>query len=453
VADYVNMSMEGLKKVFDSLNPLGWRQAKDNWHDMARRINEAQDGLNHAWENTPVFHANDADSEAVAFRAFEDNVDLSKGSATEWSTFAANVGTCLDRTAAVIEANKPFFDAAHSDWASAGDDEGKKATALRQARLYVWNVANAVRDTFNGVQVPKQPYQGPLGSSPDDDKAGGGDPRAQAGGAGAGVGGGAGGLGAGDKPADSPAAAPKAPEAKDPLDQAEKFLKVAGSGIDLLGKPAEVADKYVGLAQHLKDLLGGSGTGTEGLDPGSLIPDDLSTDQPTLAGGTSTAPTFDPGTLTGGGSAGGGLPSTGPVAGIGAVGSAAGIGATGSVGAAPSLAGKGSSASAAGAQQQGMSPMYPPMGGMGAGAGAGGGGRGEIKPGTASPRAGGFNLPAEQSESERWRRHGVQADLQGRTNGEHRSAAAAPALRKRKGPARAAAPADQEVLDEELWRL
>jgi hypothetical protein len=450
MANYATMRMEDILNRYYSLRPGDWRTAAGVWEAMATRITGAQKGLDDAWNNTPVFRLNEHDPEAKAFQPFESNIDLSRTSANDWSLFAARIGERLKRTAEVIEGNKGFVDAAAQDWHRATEEDDKER-ARQRAALYVWNVANQIRDTFNGIGVPPRGYQGPLGSRPNENTPGGGDPNAQGGGAGAGTGG-PGDLGAGDKPGDSPAAAPKGPEAKDPLDQASKLVKLAGDGIDLLGKPADVAGKYVGLAQSLKDLLGGSGTGTEGLElpsADSAIPD--YTDQPTLAGGAGTAPTFDPGTLTGGGSAGGGgLPSTSPVAGLGAVGAAGSLGATGSVGAAPSLAGKGTSTSAAGAQQPGM-PMYPPMGGMGAG--AGGGGRGDIKPGTAAPRAGGFSLPAEQSESERWRRHGVQADLQGRTGDEHRSASVAPALRKRKGSARTAGPAEQDVLDEELWRL
>ncbi|GAB3406575.1 hypothetical protein [Flindersiella endophytica] len=439
--DYATATMPELMRVFYSLKPEIWRHVADTWRATADGINGAQAGLDAAWRQTPVFQLNDGDPEAKAFASFTDNIGLSQSSAKEWTDFATNVSTCLAATAKVIEDNRPFVEAARLDWERASKDVDKEI-ARRRAALYVWNVANKVRDTFNGIRTPQRAYQGPMGPKPDDERAGGGDPNAQGAGAGAGAAG-----DGGQKPADTPAA-PKAPEAKDPVEQAGKLIDVVGKGIDLVGKPADVAGKYVSLAKSLKDLIDqGGGTGTEGLNLDSVLPDAKYaeySDQPTLAGGVGTAPSFDPTTLTGAGSpgGGGGSPAIGPTAGLGAV-------ATGGVGAAPSLAGKASSATSAGTQQS-MSPMYPPMSGMGA-AGAGAGGRGEIKPGSAQARAG-FSMPAEQSESERWRRHGVQADLQGRTNGEQRTASAVPPIRKRKGHARTNKPVDQGVLDEELWR-
>lgn len=95
--------------------------------------------------------------------------------------------------------------------------------------------------------------------------------------------------------------------------------------------------------------------------------------------------------------------------------------------------------------------MYPPPMGGGMGA-AGNGGRGEIKSGAAPSRPG-FSVPAEQTEAERLRRHGVQSDLQGRANGEQTASSGAPPLRKRKRDARGGKATDREVLDEELFRL
>ncbi|MFF0266847.1 hypothetical protein [Kribbella sp. NPDC004536] len=252
----------------------------------------------------------------------------------------------------------------------------------------------------------------------------------------------------------------KQPEAKDPVEEAGKVIDVVGKGIDLIGKVPENLDKWITLAQHAKELVDPSSTttATTTVPTTPSLTDGLLPDQPALAGsaGTTTAPTFHPETslppVTGsghvpiGGGGGGSLGhlsgaterSTTPVQKSATV--------AGSAGAEPTLSGK--SATASPTTQQSTPPMYPPQNG---GMGAGGNGPRDVRPGAANGRRPGFNVPTEQSEGERLRRHGVQSELQGRTNGESRAAAGVPPLRKRKRSV--ARPVERDVLDEDLWRI
>jgi hypothetical protein len=280
---------------------------------------------------------------------------------------------------------------------------------------------------------------------------------------------------------DDKAPADKKPDDKtptDPVDEAGKVIDVVGKGIDLIGKVPDNLDKWITLAQHAKDLVDPSTTTATTptvTTPSAHVP---LTDSPALAGGagTTTAPTFHTpsvptfpndsttnlpiGSLGGGGGGGVGAGGTGAL-GNSSLGGSSGTsgrttttpvqksatvaGTAGTAGNEPQLSGQTSTTSSTTAKQS-TPPMYPPQSG---GMGAGGNGVRDIKSGAG--RKPGFNVPADQSESERLRRQGVQSDLQGRTNGESRTASGVPPLRKRKRSATRAV--EHDVLDEDLWRI
>jgi len=268
----------------------------------------------------------------------------------------------------------------------------------------------------------------------------------------------------GVNPADKdPAKDPKAPAAVDPVEQAGKMIDVVGKGIDLVGKVPENLDKWVTLAQHLKDL-GNASTATQ--NPQSLIPNltPNHSNLPSLAGDVSIAPTLDPSNLNNlsnlpvshsGTSGSTSLPSMGlPPVGHSGIGtqergtpttSSRAATTSGGVGAEPALTGKTATSSTTTGSQ--TPPMYPPMNGAGAG---GAGARAEVRSGAAPGRPG-FSVPTESTASERLRRQGVQVGLQGRSNGEQRTPSGAPPLAKRR-TTRPSRVTSDDVLDDEMWK-
>ncbi|WP_026162756.1 hypothetical protein [Kribbella catacumbae] len=503
MGDYSLKSMEQLLAAVHGVNPQVWLQAASTWGSMATSINTTQADLDDAWSKTAIFHRNDiggvGSPDSKAFVTFNASVASSKKTAAVWSTFAQDVGNRLTNTAGAVSNAWPVVEAAAQDYAVADNvyrlamADGQRGTAtlasnaMEQAHgtaVFVMNnLASVIEKTFEGITtLPTEKYDGPMTSTQTADQSGGGDPAALNGdeGGGAATTGDAGDDGgAGVNPAtpvDSPTT-PDETEVTDPVEEAGELIDVIGKGIDLIGKVPENLTKWLELAQSAQDLLGETDTTTPSVDTHNPItdgpvPDGAGIGLPTLAGGTALEPAFDqarivqPGGTIGGGV--GGLPSLGSLPGVGGIDSGTGKlgklpgttdrgiasaskGATtaaGGPGSAPSLAGQ---AAATSSSQQATSPMYPPPMGGGMGA-AGNGGRGEIKSGAAPSRPG-FSVPAEQTEAERLRRHGVQTDLQGRANGEQPATSGGPPLRKRKRDARVGKATDREVLDEELWRM
>ncbi|MGW7682315.1 hypothetical protein ACWGID_16350 [Kribbella sp. NPDC054772] len=483
MADYSKTSMAEMVRQLAGLNASGWLQAGETWSVLATDLQTTQDNLQHAWNNTRLFH------ESLTFDSIANEVTASKTSVDAWRPFVERVGTQLssigctirDTQAVVGGLTGPYQDAERRLMSAMDANEGKAAqhemddiTAIAANMMGV--LSSEMQQAMGRIlPVPQSKYGGPMAPSRGDQQAA-DDPDAKADpSAGGPQPGDAGGV-PGQTPAVAPAAdpaSPKAPEAKDPWDEAGKVIDVISKGTDLIGKVPENLDKWVTLLQHGKDLAGGDTSTATTPDLSSVTPHGPLSDEPALAGGASTTPpTFTPTHFTpttgGGGGGGGGLPSIGmPLGGgIGAghtnlptsstgtpdrgASSLRSATTAGETGAEPSLSGKTSTGPSTGTQSA-SSPMYPPMNGAGAGAGAGAAARSEIRPGSA-PSKSGFTVPTESTAAERLRRQGVQSDLQGRTNGERRTPSGAPPLRKRSRPARARRTGGDEVLDEELWK-
>ncbi|GAA1608113.1 hypothetical protein GCM10009804_75000 [Kribbella hippodromi] len=490
MADYSKTSMADMLGEIQATDAGTWQSAGETWGSMAGAIKSTQENLDFAWNNTQQFR----DSEV--FSSINTNVTQSRQSADEWRTFAEQVGNQLTNISGTIVATRQIVEGLAPPYAQA---ETRKATASEQAdrdaaqrdmddiRAQAANVMGVLSglmlQAFDRVTFPHAKYGGPMTPKPTQEQPGdhNGNPSAKAdGGGGPTPGDAAPGATPGDVPGEKPAANPETPkEAKDPWDEAGKAIDVIGKGIDLTGKVPENLDKWLTLAQHAKDLTGGSTTTAP--DPSSLLPKGYPSDQPALAGGvTTTPPTFNPSHFTppdggsglggaglggaglggsglssigvpfgGGGGGGATLPTTGAGGSDRAAASSQRSATTaGGVGAEPTLAGKPSSSTGS---QQSSSPTYPPMNGAGAGAGAAGAGaRADIRSG-AAPNRQGFTVPKESSASERLSRQGVQSELQGRTNGEQRTPSGAPPLRKRRAAKRTQR--TEEVLDDELWKL
>lgn len=468
-----------------------WRSHAQVWTTAGQKLGLASQELEQAFKNITVWRQSTG---STAWKTFEHDVTASATWLRNWGQTAGSVAGKLSWAADGLDSARGPMEQLLQMWRAARIDAGSSNAGVAntgrqnmetiglQAAAQMSILSTMLSSALDGLQaaVGQQDWPGPVvaknpadpADGPPSDGDGSGD------GAGAGNGDGAGGGGGSeDKPAD-PVESPKTPdesEAKDPVEEAGKLIDVVGKGIDLVGKVPENLNKWLELAQSAKDLLGeGDTTTAPPFDPNNPFPNgpvpDGAGTGPSLAGGTGLEPSFEqggfvqPGGTTGGGT--GGLPPLGSLPGVGKIDSgtskvpgttdrnvaSASKGATtaaGGPGSAPSLAGQ--SAATSGSAQQATSPMYPPPMGGGMGA-AGNGGRGEIKSGAAPSRPG-FSVPAEQTEAERLRRHGVQSDLQGRANGEQTASSGAPPLRKRKRDARGGKATDREVLDEELFRL
>ncbi|TCC18629.1 hypothetical protein [Kribbella sindirgiensis] len=448
-----------------------WRAHAQRWTDAGTALHTASGELRTALNKVTIWQQSTGSEGWTAFRnEVTDGVNFLE----TWNGQTAAVAQRLNRVAEVLDGARgvmrQLLDAWNAGKQKANSSEDPVIRAgLREmdsaalAASIEMNIMSAMLGiAFDGLQAEfsNHDWKGPVVAKPaaggpqsqQQDQGGGGAEQAKAGDAQ---------TKADEKAPDEKKPEEKKPEAKDPVEEAGKLIDVVGKGIDLVGKVPENLDKWLTLAQHAKDLVDPGTTATTTTDPTKSLP----TDQPALAGGsgTTTAPTFHasasppPATSSGShlpiGSLGGG--------GVGALGNSGHVPGTseratpvqksatvaGTAGAEPTLSGKTSSAAVTSSQQS-TPPMYPPQSG---GMGAGGNGVRDVKPGAGTGRRPGFNVPAEQSETERLRRHGVQSDLQGRSNGESRTAAGVPPLRKRKRTA--ARPAEREVLDEDLWRL
>ncbi|MFF0338322.1 hypothetical protein [Kribbella sp. NPDC004875] len=481
MADYSKTSMADMVAQLAGLNASGWLQAGETWSVLATDLQTTQDNLQHAWNNTHLFH------DSMTFDSIGNEVTTSKASVDAWRPFVERVGTHLSSigctirdTQAVVGGLITPYQEAESRFRSA-TDAGKAKAAQQEMDDITATAANMMGVLSSEMQqalgrilpVPQSKYGGPMMPNRAEQQPATDDPNAKAdptaGGSPPGAADGVPGQTPAAVPATDPSS-PKSPEAKDPWDEAGKIIDVIGKGIDLTGKVPDNLDKWLTLAQHAKDLGGGDASTATTPDLSNLTPKGPLSDEPALAGGVSTTPpTFTPTHFTpttGGGATGGGLPSIGVPLGGGIGGGHTTLPASttgtsdrgtpslrsattaGEAGAEPSLSGRTSTASTG--TQSSPSPMYPPMSGAGAGAGAGA--RSEIRPGAAASKSG-FTVPTEATAVERMRRQGVQSDLQGRTNGERRTPSGAPPLRKRGRPARARRTGGEEVLDEELWKL
>lgn len=451
-----------------------WRAHAQRWTDAGTALQTASGDLGGAVRKVTIWQRSTG---SEGWKAFSGEVNDGVTFLQNWQRLTAGVAQRLNHAADALDGARGPMDHLLQYWnqakvkANSSEDPVIKA-GMREmedagflAAIEMNLMSDALTRALDGVQADfaKNDWTGPEVAK---EGAGGPQPQVQDQGGGTGAeqakAGGAETKGD-EKASDEKKPEEKAPEAKDPVEEAGKLIDVVGKGIDLVGKVPENLDKWITLAQHAKDLVDPGSTATTTTDPTKSSTDGLMIDQPVLAGGsgTTTAPTFHasasppPATSSGGGH----LPISG--GGIGALGNSGHVPGTseratpvqksatvaGTAGAEPTLSGKTSSAATTSSQQS-TPPMYPPQSG---GMGAGGNGARDIKPGAGTGRRPGFNVPAEQSETERLRRHGVQSDLQGRSNGESRSAAGVPPLRKRKRAA--ARPAEREVLDEDLWRL
>ncbi|MGZ0148960.1 hypothetical protein ACXJJ3_17935 [Kribbella sp. WER1] len=455
---------------------LPWRNDAQHWTDAGTKLHDASGQLAGALNNIQVWRRS---SGSDSWKTFNTEVTQSVTFLEDWKAQTANVAQRMTRVAEVLDSAREVMDQYLTEWKQAdealkSDNElvrnigkvGKEQVSL-QASVQMNILSELLGMVFDGLQADfaKHDWPGPEvakpgggGDAPPTKDQGGGGDQAKAGG-GTGTDGGAQPkVSADDKnPADKKPD-DKQPEAKDPIEEAGKFL-------DVVAKVPEIADKGITALQHLKDLLTPSTPATTTTvptttttDPAKSSMDGLVADHPSLAGGTTaTAPTFHPSptppAVTGDGLTH--LP-TGSIGGIGnsSLGHQSNTKETtpvqksttvaGSAGSEPTLAGKTSTTGAA-TTQQSTPPMYPPQNG---GMGAGGNGARDIKPGAGANRKPGFNVPAEQSETERMRRNGVQSDLQGR-NGEQR-AAGVPQRKRRRTATRAV---ERDVLDEDLWRI
>ncbi|MFD7161035.1 hypothetical protein ACFV9C_41075 [Kribbella sp. NPDC059898] len=448
-------------------NPEPWHTHAQRWTNASNDLQTASGNLTTALNDVRVWQQSTGSEAWVTFRN-----EALKGAdfLHNWSAKAADIATRMNTMGNTLTDARGRMEQVLTAWTMAQPDltssnagvssRAKQASdnAVAAAQGELNTVSQALIQVLDKVGADFAKWVGPEIGLP-------GDPQTQPKGDGtetAKAGGGTGTDAAGPtkvsddgkkpdekKPDDTPAA-------KDPIEEAGKFL-------DVVAKVPEIADKGITALQHLKDLLTPSTpattttTGTTGTTtaPGSSM-DGLVGDHPSLAGGpgTTTAPVFHPDTVlppvTSGGV--GALP-TGSL-GTGSFGHQSGTKEStpvqksttvaGTAGSEPTLAGKTSTTAATGTQQS-TPPMYPPQNG---GMGAGGNGARDIKPGAGPNRKPGFNVPAEQSETERMRRNGVQSDLQGR-NGEPR-AAGVPQRKRRRTAARAV---ERDVLDEDLWRI
>ncbi|MGW6197317.1 hypothetical protein ACWF0M_14335 [Kribbella sp. NPDC055110] len=450
-----------------------WRAHAQRWTDAGTALQKAHDDLDGALKKVTVWQQSTG---SEGWTTFRDEVSAGVTFLQNWQQLTTGVAQRLNHAAEALEGALGPMDQLLQYWnqakdkANSSEDPVIKA-GLRemddagiQAAIQMNFVSDALTRALDGVQADfsKHDWTGPEVAK---ERAGGPQPQDQRNGANT----------AGDGAAQTKAApdekAPdekkpddKQPEAKDPVEEAGKLIDVVGKGIDLIGKVPDNLDKWITLAQHARDLADPATTATTP-DPTKSLTDGLTTDQPALAGGsgTTTAPTFHASASSPPSTSGVGHLPIGSLGGTGALGngSLGNISGTpertttaqksatvaGTAGAEPELSGKTSSAVTTSSQQS-TPPMYPPQSG---GMGAGGNGARDVKPGGGAGRRPGFNVPAEQSEGERLRRHGVQSDLQGRTNGESRTASGVPPLRKRKRSA--ARPVEREVLDEDLWRI
>ena len=454
-----------------------WRTHAQRWTDAGTALQTARGDLDGALKKVTIWQQSTG---SEGWTAFKDDVTAGVTFLQNWQNLTTGVARRLNSAADVLDGARGPMGQLLQYWnqakvkANSSEDPVIRAgmremeDAGFQAAIQMNLVSDALTRALDGVQEEfgKNDWRGPVVAK---ERAGGPQPQDQGGGTGTDQakagGGGDAQTKADEKASDDKKPDDNKPEAKDPVEEAGKLIDVVGKGIDLIGKVPENLDKWITLAQHTKDLVDPGTTATPSVttDPTKS----LMTDHPALAGGsgTTTAPTFhssaSPPPLS---SSGGGHVPIGSLGGTGALGNS-GLGhvsgtserttpaqksatAAGTAGTEPALSGKTSSAASTSSQQS-TPPMYPPQSG---GMGAGGNGARDIKPGGGTGRRPGFNVPAEQSETERLRRHGVQSDLQGRSNGESRAASGVPPLRKRK-TARSAAPVERDVLDEDLWRI
>lgn len=455
-------------------------QNPDPWHTHAGRWTNASNDLQTAAGNLTTalndVHTWQQSTGSQAWVTFRDEVLKGADFLHNWSVQANNIAGRMNTMGNTLTDAQGRMDQLLTAWNQAKQDLTSSDAHTRDwAKQVVENAVAAAQAEMNtvsqalalvldkvGADFAKWagPEIGPAGDPSDPQAKGNGTDTAKAGG---GTGTDAGGptkVSADDKSPDDKKPDEKKPDdkpaAKDPIEEAGKFL-------DVVAKVPEIADKGITALQHLKDLLTPTTPPTTtpasaitGTDPAKSSMDGLVADHPSLAGGpgTTTAPVFHPDTaLPAVSNSGSSAFPTGSIGGS-SLGHQPGTKEStpvqksttvaGTAGSEPTLAGKTSTTSTTGTQQS-TPPMYPPQtGGMGAG---GNGGR-DIKPGAGANRKPGFNVPAEQSETERMRRNGVQSDLQGR-NGEHRPAGV-PQRRRKRTPTRAV---ERDVLDEDLWRL
>ena len=451
-----------------------WRTHAQRWTDAGTALQTARGDLDGALKKVTIWQQSTG---SEGWATFKDEVTAGVTFLQNWQNLTTGVAQRLNHAADALDGARGPMDQLLQYWnqakvkANSSEDPVIKAgmremeDAGFQAAIQMNLVSDALTRALDGVQEEfgKNDWTGPEVAK---ERAGGPQPQDQGNGTDQSKAGGAGDAQtkADEKAPEDKKPDDKQPEAKDPVEEAGKLIDVVGKGIDLVGKVPENLDKWITLAQHAKDLVDPGTTATPSVttDPAKSLT--LPTDHPALAGGsgTTTAPTLHPSTS---------LPSLSnsdahvPLGGAGALGNSA-LGhmpgtserttpvqksatVAGTAGAEPALAGKTSSAASTSSQQT-TPPMYPPQSG---GMGAGGNGARDIKPGGGTGRRPGFNVPAEPSETERLRRHGVQSDLQGRSNGESRTASGVPPQRKRKTARSVARPAEREVLDEDLWRI
>ncbi|HZX06367.1 hypothetical protein [Kribbella sp.] len=479
--DYSKCDANQIQQMLAGEHPEAWLAAARAWGKMAVAADNVGAGITGASGEITVWRqSNDSNAQ----KAFDGRINRDLRSLTDWGNYGRKltvnlqtVGDAIGNARVVVqhcvdERKKQVqkVDQAKNDsdryWAQLG-----VSMIDYQAQQAITQLAGLMSGALSDKDgPPAQVWEGPRAvpdskDQPPPDKGDGS-------GTGAGKGGGGGESAQTKAGPDDKTPADKKPDDKtptDPVDEAGKVIDVVGKGIDLLGKVPDNLDKWITLAQHAKDLVDPSTTATTPTVtmPSAHVP---LTDSPALAGGagTTTAPTFHTpsvptlpgdsstnfpiGSLGGGGGAGalgnssvGGSSGTSQRTTTPVQKSATVSGTAGTAGTEPQLSGQ-ASTTASTAAKQSTPPMYPAQNG---GMGAGGNGVRDIKPGAG--RKPGFNVPADQSESERLRRQGVQSDLQGRTNGESRTASGVPPLRKRKRSAARAV--ERDVLDEDLWRI